>query len=131
LPQKAAALWSCDPAEARRDPENAALLDSNAGRQVIAALRKSIETSAGAITAESFKSMVNQVKAETGVKGRELFHPIRIALTGAHSGPEFDKLIPLIEDGSSLRLPTHVRSVRERLEMAWTAPRAASSAGAT
>ncbi len=131
LPQKAAPLWICDPGEARRDPENAALLDSDAGRQVIAALRKSIETSAGAIAAESFKAMVNQVKAETGVKGKELFHPIRIALTGAHSGPEFDKLIPLIEEGSSLRLPSHVPSVRERLEMGWTAPGAVRSAEAT
>ena len=59
---------------------------------------------------------MNEVKAETGVKGKDLFHPVRIILTGAHSGPEFDKLIPLLEDGSRLDLPTHVSSVRERVE---------------
>jgi len=128
LPQKAEPLWVCDPVEARRNPENAALLDSDAGSRVIAALHKSIQTAAGAITAESFKAMVNQVKTETGVKGRELFHPIRIVLTGAHSGPEFDKLIPLIEDGSRLPLPTPVPSVRERVEMACALPRTASAA---
>jgi len=37
-------------------------------------------------------------------------------LTGAHSGPEFDKLIPVIEAGSRLDLPVHVLSVRERVE---------------
>ena len=37
-------------------------------------------------------------------------------LTGAHSGPEFDKLIPLIEEGSHLQLPVHILSVRERVE---------------
>ena len=41
---------------------------------------------------------------------------MRIILTGAHSGPEFDKLIPLLEDGSQLDLPAHVLSVRERVE---------------
>ena len=70
------------------------------------------------MTPENFKALVNQIKAETGVKGAELFHPIRIMLTGAHSGPEFDKLIPLIEDGSRLPLPIHVPSVRERVALA-------------
>jgi glutamyl/glutaminyl-tRNA synthetase len=31
---------------------------------------------------------------------KEIFQPIRMALTGSHSGPEFDKLIPLIENGA-------------------------------
>jgi glutamyl-tRNA synthetase/nondiscriminating glutamyl-tRNA synthetase len=59
---------------------------------------------------------MNEVKVETGVKGKDLFHPVRIILTGAHSGPEFDKLIPLLEEGSGLDLPTHVLSVRERVD---------------
>jgi hypothetical protein len=37
-------------------------------------------------------------------------------VTGSHSGPEFDKLIPILEDGSRLELENHVRSVRERVE---------------
>jgi nondiscriminating glutamyl-tRNA synthetase len=61
---------------------------------------------------------VNEVKTETGAKGKELFHPIRIAVTGAHSGPEFDKLVPIIEQGSALSssLPSAIPSVRERVE---------------
>lgn len=72
------------------------------------------ETSA--LTPQRFKELMNEVKVEAGVKGKDLFHPVRILLTGAHSGPEFDKLIPLLEDGSQLDLPTHVASVRERVE---------------
>ena len=37
-------------------------------------------------------------------------------VTGSHSGQDFDKLIPLIEDGSKLPLPKKVKSVRERVE---------------
>ena len=59
---------------------------------------------------------MNEVKAETGAKGKELFHPIRLIITGSHSGPEFDKLIPILEEGSHLDLPRHVLSVRERVE---------------
>jgi glutamyl-tRNA synthetase len=36
------------------------------------------------------------VAAETGAKGRALFHPLRLALTGQASGPELKKLLPLI-----------------------------------
>lgn len=37
-----------------------------------------------------------QIGAETGAKGRGLFHPLRLALTGAENGPELKKLLPLI-----------------------------------
>lgn len=36
------------------------------------------------------------VKAATGRKGRALFHPLRLALTGRENGPELTKLLPLI-----------------------------------
>jgi glutamyl-tRNA synthetase/nondiscriminating glutamyl-tRNA synthetase len=70
----------------------------------------------GKLTAEEFNKIVSEVKAETGVKGKELFHPIRIVVMGSHSGPAFDKLIPILEEGSRLNLPKHVLSVRERVE---------------
>jgi len=72
--------------------------------------------SANQLTPERFKAIVNEVKTETGAKGKELFHPIRIMITGSHSGPEFDKLIPILEEGSRLKLPQHVLGVRERVE---------------
>lgn len=36
------------------------------------------------------------VKAATGRKGRALFHPLRLALTGREAGPELAQLLPLI-----------------------------------
>ncbi len=57
---------------------------------------------------------MNEIKLGTGVKGAELFHPVRIAITGAHSGPEFDKLLPVIEEGATLGL--RIPSVCERVE---------------
>ena len=45
---------------------------------------------------DTWKTWTNQVKAETGAKGRALFHPLRLALTGQESGPEMKALLPLI-----------------------------------
>ena len=68
------------------------------------------------LTPESYRSIVAQVKSNTKQKGRNLYHPIRAALTGRGSGPEMEKLIPLYESGSRLALPRRVMSCRERLQ---------------
>ncbi len=44
----------------------------------------------------TFGAWMNEVKAKTGRKGKELFHPIRMALTGEANGPELKTLLPLI-----------------------------------
>jgi glutamyl/glutaminyl-tRNA synthetase len=46
--------------------------------------------------------VANQVKAKTGQKGKALFHPIRVALTGRTEGPELDLAIPAIDRGADL-----------------------------
>jgi nondiscriminating glutamyl-tRNA synthetase len=113
LPEKAAALWRVT---SEVTDEDTAMLTSEAGALVVKVFTEKVRAEAGAMTPQRFKELMNEVKVETGVKGKDLFHPVRIILTGAHSGPEFDKLIPLLEDGSRLDLPTHVLSVRERVE---------------
>jgi glutamyl-tRNA synthetase len=42
------------------------------------------------------------ISAETGLKGRGLFHPLRLALTGRGDGPELKKLLPLIGRAKAL-----------------------------
>ena len=44
----------------------------------------------------SWGAWTSEVKAATGKKGRALFHPLRLALTGAETGPELAALLPLI-----------------------------------
>ena len=39
---------------------------------------------------------IGQVKKATGAKGRDLFHPLRLALTGREAGPELKLLLPFI-----------------------------------
>ena len=115
LPGKTHFVFQNNPDAAVSNPENAELLATESAQRVLAALAARAREFEGSLSAELFKTWMNDIKAETGVKGKELFHPVRIALTGSHSGPEFDKLIPLIEEGSNLPLPQHIPSVRERV----------------
>jgi nondiscriminating glutamyl-tRNA synthetase len=117
LPAKAAFLIGIDAANIQSEPENAAILSTESSQKVLGAFAARVEAGNGHVTPELFKQWMNEIKTETGVKGKDLFHPVRIALTGAHSGPEFDKLLPVIEFGSELPLPKHVPSVKERLAL--------------
>lgn len=42
---------------------------------------------------DPWRTLTNELKQATGRKGRELFHPLRLALTGRDSGPEMAPLI--------------------------------------
>lgn len=44
----------------------------------------------------TWKSWTDHVKAQTGRKGKGLFMPLRLALTGLEHGPELAELLPLI-----------------------------------
>jgi nondiscriminating glutamyl-tRNA synthetase len=120
LPERASSIFRYDATAALADPGNAEVLgwpQSNAvlARFVVKVLEDE-SAQAGQLTAEQFKKLVNEVKAETETKGKELFHPIRIVITGSHSGPDFDRLIPILEEGSHLALPKPVLSTRQRVE---------------
>jgi len=120
LPERASLIFNYDAKAALAAPDNAEILawpntDAVFDRFTVKILEDE-SAKAGKLTPECFKLLVNEVKAETGAKGKELFHPVRLIVTGSHSGPEFDKLIPILEAGSRLNLPKHVLSVRERVE---------------
>jgi len=120
LPERASLIFNYDAKAALAALDNAEVLawpntDAVFDRFTVKILEDE-SAKAGKLTPECFKLLVNEVKAETGAKGKELFHPVRLIVTGSHSGPEFDKLIPILEAGSRLNLPKHVLSVRERVE---------------
>jgi glutamyl-tRNA synthetase len=50
----------------------------------------------------SWSTWTSEVKAATGRKGKALFHPLRLALTGEESGPELAALLPLIGRAKAL-----------------------------
>ena len=113
LPAEAAPVLVFSPDAARANDENLAILRADSAQSVLAELAGRVRAHSGPVTPEVFKTWMNEVKAATGANGKALFHPVRIALTGSHSGREFDKLIPLIEEGASLGLG--IVSIRHRI----------------
>ncbi|MCS6759225.1 MAG: glutamate--tRNA ligase family protein, partial [Candidatus Devosia euplotis] len=57
-------------------------------------------------TGETWSEWTGTLKAATGRKGKSLFLPLRLALTGRHDGPELKSLLPLVGRMACLdRLP--------------------------
>ena len=64
--------------------------------EVIKAFKEKLSGFEGGLSQESFKKLVKEVGKEVGVKGKNLFMPIRIGLTGKMSGPELPVLAELL-----------------------------------
>lgn len=49
-----------------------------------------------------FRELTEQLKTATGFKGKALFHPLRLILTGEESGPELARALPLLQHASEV-----------------------------
>ncbi len=86
--------WTAESAAAivRDDPQ---------GGPAVAAMADEI-AAAGPLDKDRFRAAAARVRERIGLKGRALFHPIRLALTAAESGPELDLAVPAIDRGAAL-----------------------------
>jgi len=68
-----------------------------------------------ALTSERFKEIVTALKEGLELRGRELFHPIRLALAGRAGEGELDRVILLLDEAAALHFTVAVKSARERV----------------
>jgi glutamyl-tRNA synthetase/nondiscriminating glutamyl-tRNA synthetase len=101
IPDRLKFLFDFDPAAALANGEVAAVLKETGAREVITALGEEL-AGAGRLDRDGFRAAAARVRQRTGRKGRALFHPIRVALTGEAGGPELDLAVPAIERGAEL-----------------------------
>ena len=117
LPQLADRLETVFVFEASRTLANAdiakELREPNAAA-VAKALAAFLQSSTHLVDKETFRAAANRVKEVTGQKGKSLFHPIRLILTGASEGPELDLIVPAIERAVGLPGLADVTSCKER-----------------
>jgi glutamyl-tRNA synthetase/nondiscriminating glutamyl-tRNA synthetase len=66
-------------------------------------------------TSERFQEVATYLKETCGVRSRDLFHPIRLSLTGRIGEGELDRVILLLDEASLLPFATPVKSVRTRI----------------
>jgi glutamyl-tRNA synthetase/nondiscriminating glutamyl-tRNA synthetase len=109
IPSRVAFVFAWDAAAAAR------LVRAEAdGARAIAAM--AAELTGAPLDRDTFRAAASRVREATGLKGRALFHPIRVALTAADSGPELDLVVPSIDRGAALPASAGVAPIRSCTE---------------
>jgi glutamyl/glutaminyl-tRNA synthetase len=67
------------------------------------------------LTAERFKEIITALKDRVGLRSRELFHPIRLALAGRAGEGDLDRVILLLDVATALNFAVLVKSARKRI----------------
>jgi glutamyl/glutaminyl-tRNA synthetase len=107
-------VFTYDAAKILQSTDAHAVLSRYAARDVIRHLALLLLDSTP-LTSEHFQEIVTRLKADLDVRSRDLFHPIRLALTGRSGEGEFDRIILLIDEASTLSFATPVKSARTRI----------------
>lgn len=89
-------------------------LEAECAREVIRRFREKIRDVKN-FNYTQFVAFTQEIKQETGCKGKDLYHPLRIALTAKGSGLDLDKFIPLVEEGAKLDLPLVIKNCSQRV----------------
>ncbi len=102
IPSRLRFLFSYDARTAIAQADVQQVLNETGAREVIVALADDLRTAERLTDRAGFREVVGRLKQKTGQKGRHLFHPIRVALTGEAGGPELDVSVPAIDRGALL-----------------------------
>lgn len=81
-------------------PEAKAVLASDRARQVVSSFKEYLEKASGA-PREIYAAAIQYAREKSGAKGRDLFLPVRAALTGRLSGPELDRVFAILGPASA------------------------------
>jgi glutamyl-tRNA synthetase len=102
VPDRLRLIFRFDAAAAAARPEVLAEFESDGAKAVARAFAEDLASSPRLVDKDLFRAAAQRVREKTRQKGRALFHPIRVALTGAPEGPELDLLVPAIDRGAEL-----------------------------
>jgi hypothetical protein len=94
--------------------ESHAVLSRYAARDVVRQLALLLLEGV-ALNSERFKEIITSLKEGLDIRGRELFHPIRLALAGRAGDGEMDRVILLLDEAAGASFPVRVKSARERI----------------
>jgi nondiscriminating glutamyl-tRNA synthetase len=67
------------------------------------------------LTSDHFSEIITAMKGSMDARGRELFHPIRLALTGRSGEGALDRVILLLDSAAVLPFAVPVKSARTRV----------------
>jgi len=107
-------VFHYDAAEILQSPDAQAAISRYAARKVVRHLALLLLEPAP-FTSERFKEVATYLKETCGVRSRDLFNPIRLALAGRAGEGELDRVILLLDEAALLPFATPVKCVRTRI----------------
>ena len=107
-------VFHYDAGEILGQVENHAVLSRYAVRDVVRRLALLLLEGAP-LDSERFKEIITALKDGLGLRGRELFHPIRLALAGRAGEGELDRVILLLDEAAGAGFAARVKTARERM----------------
>lgn len=103
-----------DAASILRNPASHAVFGRDGSREVIRELALGV-LSGAAVDSDRFKMIVDAIKEKTPYSGRELFHPLRLALAGRAGGGELDRVVLLLDSAMVTPGLAPVKGTRQRM----------------
>jgi nondiscriminating glutamyl-tRNA synthetase len=107
-------IFHYDAAELLTKTETHAVLARYAARDVLRRLALLLLDDSP-LTSELFKKVISCLKDDLDLRGRELFHPLRLALAGRAGEGELDRVILLLDEAAGLSFVVPVKPARERI----------------
>jgi nondiscriminating glutamyl-tRNA synthetase len=84
-------------------PDAAEVFTWESTPKVLQAWKTGLESAPDYLSTDDFEKLQNSIKESAGVKGKQLFMPIRVAVIGQPHGAELKVLVPLIHKSSLLK----------------------------
>jgi hypothetical protein len=107
-------VFTYDASKILQSPEAHTVLSRYAARDVVRLLALFLLDSTP-FTSDRFKEVVAQLKEKLELRGRDLFHPIRLTLAGCAGEGELDRVILLVDEAAALPFAVPVKSIRARI----------------
>jgi glutamyl/glutaminyl-tRNA synthetase len=107
-------IFVYDAAVVLQDSANQAALAREGAREVIRAFANQLVDGVE-IDSDSFKQVIENIKALVPYRSRDMFHPIRLVLTGRTGEGELDRIILLLDAASKLRFSVPVKGAGQRV----------------
>jgi hypothetical protein len=107
-------VFEYDAAQAIARTEAHAVMTRYAARDVIRLLARLV-LDGGPCTTERFREIVTTLKEALDLRGREVLHPLRLALVGRAGQGDLDRVILLVDAAAGIGFAGNVKTVRERM----------------
>jgi nondiscriminating glutamyl-tRNA synthetase len=107
-------VFSYNAAQILESPESHSVIARSGAREVIRHVALFLLDPAP-LSTDRFREIIEFLKTSVGLRSRDLFHPLRLALTGRAGEGDLDRIILLLDEAAALPFAVPIKSARTRI----------------